>query len=406
MSDNCYWVGEKGVTEECTAAPTGPPIPPTGNFIQRAALSGPTGGTYGFGSGYDNGGGVAIDGETAMISYPDGTDSLKFKVKVYTRTGDNWALTDTLTSANDLVAQGVSGDYAVFTTFIDNGGGDVDSGIYIYKRSGPGTWIEAHFFLNENVGNVNISTYGAAISPDGEWVMVNRTDSTTPASDPGKIQVYNRTGTTYSFSSIITGPYVGFNKNFGNSIAISNAGYAVVGEQRDDAAGTNMGVAHIYTLGGSTWTLDQTLAKASYASSDLYGTKVGISADATKVVVSDDRGNTEVWDGGPGTYVRDQLVNTGPIGASMGTAMWDDGLTMVRASRPSFGQDMDFDVVELSGTWGITQSIIPALANINSIDLGIIGFDAKDGQIIVEAYQDSFGNRTPEQPSTVFIYSR
>lgn len=400
MPDTCFWFDEVACIETC-GGDAGPVIPPYGDFIQRAELTGP--GTIDYFGLY-----VAIDGETAMISVskdPDPDEELadeSLNTVVYTRSGETWTEGATLSETQTMQVRQVTGDLAIFTTYdgVDTGG------VYVYQRS-EGAWSKLQQLDEPNIDSDAITALTAAMSPDGEWLAVGYYNATEIATNPGYVLMYQWTGTNFAYTGRIDSPNSpGPHEQFGAAISMSQAGIMVIGAYNNDNAGSNDGAAYIYAESGGTWSLSQTITPTVNESSTGFGHSVGITADAAYLVVGDRRSGASIYEL-DGTYSYIDRMDPGGTGNAR-AFISDDGLTVIQQTDP-FGVDStqyvnewDSDLLEYSQT----QSFQPDHPDLATVWVSIYGRDFRNGYLIHGAAEHETGDGLVDGPGYVYIYSR
>lgn len=400
MADTCFWTDEVRCIETC-AEGGGGDIPPYGDFIQRAELTGP-GQIDHF--GYF----VATDGQTAMIAVDktpavlDEDTSYSFNIVVYDNVEGTWTEGQTLSESQTMEVRQVIGDLAVFTTWdgVDTGG------VYVYQRSG-GTWSKLQQLDEPNVDTHNISAVAAAMSPDGEWLAVGYYDSTEIATNPGYVLMYQWTGTNFAYTGRIDSPNApDFYENFGSAISMSQAGIMVIGAYNADNAGANDGIAYVYAESGGTWSLLQSISPTVNESSTGFGQSVGITADAAYLVVGDRRSGASVYEL-DGTY---SFVERMDPGSTSNTSAFisDDGLTVVQQVNPfatdstQYINEWDSEFLE----YYQSQSFNPDHPDLATAWIAIYGTDFRNGYLILGTAEHETGDGNVDGRGYVYIYSR
>ena len=385
----CFWQDFTRTIEECDEAAF--VVPPYGDFIERAELTGPGGidefGTY-----------VAIDKETAMITFRDLGGSENLEVVVYENVAEIWTEGVTLTESQDMQARTVSGDLAIFTT--DDGAGQ--TGIYVYERDAEGDWGKLQTLSTPNGDGDTLITQDAVMSADGEWIahsILNITDSTY------QVDMYKWGGSSFAYSSTLTEPDgAGVNDGFGSAVALSTEGTLVVGADSDDAHGSNDGSAYVYTVSGTVWSLLQTIDPELNESSTRFGTSVAITADASMISVGDRRHGISTYLESGGSYTYDERMDPTGIGPTF-TFLNDDALTVIGTSRP-FALDSAIQVYEYDEGFGLSEAITPSHPDIATAWIDFPDIDMRDGFLIVGAAEYGTGDGELDGQGYVYIYSR
>ena len=109
----------------------------------------------------------------------------------------------------------------------------------------------------------------------------------------GSAYVFIRDGTTWSQQAKLTASDGATSDYFGSSVGISGD-YAIVGANYDDDKGSASGSAYIFKRDGTAWTEQVKLTASDGAAGDWFGTSVSISGDYVLVGASyDDDGGSD-----------------------------------------------------------------------------------------------------------------
>ena len=176
-----------------------------------------------------------------------------------------------------------------------------------------------------------------------------------------------------------------------------------IGASTSGVSGTNDGQAYIYEVTGSTWNLDQTIPPYVNESSTRFGETIGITADASRLVVGDRRNSATVYDFG-GSYGYVARLDPGSV-SSGDVSISDDGLTITQITNV-FGVDGTIHINELDGTWGTPQSFSPAHPDLATVWVGINDTHLRDGNLIIGCDKKHSGDGLPDGRGYVYIYSR
>jgi hypothetical protein len=205
----------------------------TGQFEFKQTIDEPGGGFNYF--GYS----IAIDGDRMAVGRPFGSTGNAY---VYLRTGDTWALEDTVTDGlNDELGYCValSGDTLVVGA--SDGGNGKNGHILVYTRSGS-SWSE-----EQDIDNAHASAfaYGQAVAVDGDTLVAGD-------QGPGYVDVWVRSGTTWTKQQqlIATPP----STDFGSGVAIY--GDTIVAVDQHSTSPSDGGSVHQFVRSGSVWTED------------------------------------------------------------------------------------------------------------------------------------------------------
>ena len=124
--------------------------------------------------------------------------------------------------------------------------------IFFFQRTGSSTsdwaWSIMGSVQTNPTGDAG-DLFGRAVkmSPDGLTALVHSRDDT-GADDAGAVFVYKRSGSTWTYTSVVRHSGRSAADRFGSALAIStDASYFVAGSWPDDDNGTNAGAAYIFT---------------------------------------------------------------------------------------------------------------------------------------------------------------
>jgi MYXO-CTERM domain-containing protein len=126
-----------------------------------------------------------------------------------------------------------------------------------------------------------------AIAGDGSVAIVTATSRTTSVVRAGAAFVYRRTGARWTFEAMIGASDPASFDNFGYASAIDELGERIViGVPSDDIRGADsVGSARVFVNRAGAWTEEATLLAPDAATDDFLGGSVAISGDGTRVLV-------------------------------------------------------------------------------------------------------------------------
>lgn len=254
---------------------------------------------------------VAIDGAYAVIGFPAGSGG--GIARVYLRTGQTWALQQTIqitgTGADgsefgtsvaidgDTIAVGAPkhGYDASDTNYVANTGA-----VFVYTRSGT-TWsLEQKVIATGTNARIAADAFGTSVSIDVDTLAVGAPQQDYDASGAslssgaGAVFVFTRSATVWTLQQKLVA--TGTNSRqagdaFGEAVAVE-ADKCVVGcpGQEYDAAGansiSNAGAAYEWSRTGSTWTQDNKIVATgtnARVAGDEFGSSIDLSGTTTVV---------------------------------------------------------------------------------------------------------------------------
>ena len=208
---------------------------------------------------------------------------------------EDGSLMETLDDGTTSSRYGASGDLSGTGEYAVVGAWGYNSSVgraYIYKRSGS-TWSQqAAIEAQDGVGgNLEQMGYSSAMNYSGDTVAISQHNED---SGKGTVQVFTRSGTTWSHQAELQPTDLATNDYFGKGLAFAGSGIdisdngdvVVVGATFQDSGGTsNTGAVYVFRRTGSTWAQEQKFTVSPVTGSDQLGSAVAISGDGKYVVV-------------------------------------------------------------------------------------------------------------------------
>jgi hypothetical protein len=162
--------------------------------------------------------------------------------------------------------------------------------VLIYKLI-DGVWSQdALVTASDPASNDNFG-YSFSLSEDGLHLVVGaRGEDSSGSSDNGAFYYFTRSGSTWTQQQKVLPPEgMGSDTtiNFGSSVKLSNnSNVLFVGAPlRDGSSLTNAGKVYIYTRSGTTWTYSTSIVSSDLSSNDWFGWSLDLSSDGTTLVV-------------------------------------------------------------------------------------------------------------------------
>jgi hypothetical protein len=239
---------------------------------------------------FGNFGGVAIDGDTAVIGAymangPAGGD--QGKAFVFERIGPKWIGPDTRVLASDGAlydnfgtSVGLSGAAAIIgAPYDDHVVGSDQGSAYIFMRDGS-QWIEQAKLTASDAGGGDL--FGYSVSIDGDTAVVGAYLDNDKGTDSGSAYVFVREAGIWSEQAKLTASDGLAFDHFGYSVAVFGD-TVIVGSLDDDDAGTNSGTAYVFVRSGSVWSQQAKLSASDASAGDRFGCSVGIDTNTAVV---------------------------------------------------------------------------------------------------------------------------
>jgi hypothetical protein len=231
-------------------------------WFEEAILPGPhceDGGCAGFGSS------VSIWGDSLVVGAPQYCDGYG-AWSAYERVGASWTpnggdsfiLHDNWPRGlGSLVS--LSGDTCVV--------GTEDAKTFFYSRQSPQGWHR----------DFQVTGFGGCVSGDTAAINLH-----VPAGSPGMVRVLVGSGTTWSEQALLTASDGIPGNGFGAAVSV-DGDRIVVGARGDDDAGPSSGSAYVFVRSGTTWSEEEKLTASDGEAQDVFGRAVAIHGDATVV---------------------------------------------------------------------------------------------------------------------------
>jgi len=253
-------------------------------FAQQGKLTASDGATGNF-LGFN----VAISGDTAIAGAPRNVvngNPNRGAAYVYVRTGSTWTQQQKLISsdgaANDQFGYSVAvfGDTAAVGMLNDQDllGTRSRGFVYIFQRSGT-TWSQTQVLTPSD--HTAGDTFGLSLAFENDTLVIgarNKTNGSTPFVGAAYAFTRPAAGGAFTQQAKLSPSDVVLGEFFGNSIGLSGD-TAIVGAVGLAGFSNPNGRAYVFTRTGASWTLQQKLVAADAASGDAFGFSVAISGD-------------------------------------------------------------------------------------------------------------------------------
>lgn len=189
----------------------------------------------------------------------------------------------------------------------------------VYTESG-GTWSHQQTVFRTSAGAG--ASMGNNVNIDGDTLVLGGTLDH-PVVNNGGVDVYRRSGATWSLEQTILNPD-NANTNFGTSANSIVGDSLVVGDYQDVVSGaSDAGSVRYYTRSGTTWTLQATLTSPTITASDQYGQEVFLSSETLLFVGETGGEQVHRYDLDGGAWVLDTSLDAVESGSIFGIAVYD-----------------------------------------------------------------------------------
>ncbi len=236
---------------------------------------------------------VSEDGDVVIVgaSYDDvDLNSDQGSVYVYRWNGSSWVETKITASdglASDYFGCSVSvssdGNIIVVGAHGDDDKGTDSGSAYVYRWNGS-SWVGTKLLASDGTGS-DYFGMSVSVSADGNTVAVGAYMDDDMGSGSGSVYVYRWNGSSWAQIKITAGDGVA-GDGLGNSVAVSADGAMIaVGSPWNDIMGANSGAAYVYRWNGSSYEQVRKLNAEDGLADDRFGQEVAVSQDGAAVVV-------------------------------------------------------------------------------------------------------------------------
>ncbi|HEX8875670.1 MAG TPA: hypothetical protein VF777_02915 [Phycisphaerales bacterium] len=236
---------------------------------------------------------VAIRGNTAVVGaylhdLPGKTDA--GAVYVFQRSGTTWTQVAKLTASNSAandnlgIAVDLDGDTILAGAWLKTLLASQQGAAYVFTRNAAGAWSQQAQLTD--ISGAAADWFGNRVALEGDTAVIASPGDDVIFSDRGSVQIYTRSGTTWTRRTALDPGLGGASDFFGSSVSIHNGSVAVGAPGNDVTASGNEGAAYIFTGSGATWSLQQKLTRTDAAVGDSLGNAVAIRGDTVVCGVS------------------------------------------------------------------------------------------------------------------------
>ena len=184
---------------------------------------------------------------------------------------------------------------------------------YIYTRSGS-TWTQEAVMTSDGTVSNGVFGESVALSADGATLLVSER---TAHNSQGAVNVYVRSGTTWSRQAKLIKIDTETGDDFGYSIALSGDGNtALVGAYASDRGGlVNSGVCYVFTRSGVTWSQQAELLANGRIAGEYFGHSVSLNSDGNLALIGATGNNNGALNDSGASYL---FSRTGTTWAQVG----------------------------------------------------------------------------------------
>ncbi len=223
---------------------------------------------------------LAVDGDTLVVGAPndDIAGSTSGSVRVYSRTGSQWALHATLvapdTDPHDSLGVSVDlhGDTLIAGAYATDFGGARSGSAYIFKRDGE-TWTYSAKLEAPDAGPDH--RFGYAVAVHGAAAIVGAHRDNDPVTWAGSAHVFRQNDMAWEHEAKLTANDAAERDFFGFSVDI-DGDLALVGAVQKVNGNQDSGAVYAFQRQGNEWTELQRLTPEDPNAGDGYGEAIAI----------------------------------------------------------------------------------------------------------------------------------
>lgn len=173
------------------------------------------------------------------------------------------------------VAISADGTHAIGAAPYEHATGTNRGAVYSFTKSGS-TWSQQAKIIASDAGDNDNFGEDVDISDDGTYLVVGATHDDDTANNSGAAYVFIRDGASWSQQAKIKATSPILNDNFGFSVSISGDGNYVAVSHKNEGSGTSQdGAVEIFVRSGTSWSFQQKIQPSDIAASDFFGSAQG-----------------------------------------------------------------------------------------------------------------------------------
>jgi hypothetical protein len=346
---------------------------------------------------------ISIDGDYAVITarwllHQISSTNVRGKAYVFYKSSGTWAqqaeLSHTDTPSNNYgIDAAISGNTVAVADSAGNGA------VRIFTRSGT-TWS-----LQQKITGNSTTMNGfadGAISLSGDKLAVGCYSYATPGSSTGRIAIFNRSGSTWSFESFLDASDAAASDLMGYYNVSISGNYVIAGTLAREAA-------YIWFYNGSSWSQQAKLTASDGASGHSFGATVSLDGDIAVVGAAwktSETGAAYVFTRSGTSWTQTTILGAGgtipsdlSTGDQFGFVVDIDGNSLIAsasnvASPRGYGSAYIFRTSNSGASWTQAKKFTTTSGdNTDSYGYGrrTVAIDETSESIIVGAYEDDTG---------------
>ena len=222
------------------------------------------------------GGAVAVSGYWLIAGAFGDDDNGNWSGSAYLFRDDGATWTDQIKiKASDAAADdqfgwavAIDGDTAVVGAVGNDDGGSRSGSAYVFVRDGAAWTQQAKLIATDDAAG---DEFGTSVAIDGDVVAIG---APLKSSSTGKAYVFERSGTLWTQTAILTASTPAAGNLFGAAVAVADDD-VIVGAPGENTA---TGAVHLFERTGSTWTHQTSFTPADAAEGDNFGAAVAMIA--------------------------------------------------------------------------------------------------------------------------------
>ena len=259
---------------------------------------------------------IGFDGTTLVVgAHLDATTAPGAGAAyVFTRDGSGWRERAELLApdgaADDRFGASVAVDgdtILVGAPLDDTAQGESTGAVYVFVRSGT-SWSFQEKLLPGTVADGD--QFGFAVALQGERAYIGAPFEDVTIDGEGALYVYRRTGSAWSVETQLFGSSANPLAAFGGAVAVDGT-RLVVGARNHDGNQPTAGGAYVYDRSGTVWSESALLTASDGASSDLFGVSVTVEGETALIGASlrdSGRGAAYVYQRSASVWVEEQRL--------------------------------------------------------------------------------------------------
>jgi len=258
---------------------------------------------------------------------------------VFVRSGANWSQQTKLTPADPAAHNEFGGSVALWAdtaiigaearlAVLSPQSGDTAGSAYVFVRSGTSWSQQAK--LTADIPTAG-DQFGFSVAVENDTALVSAHFDDDNAPDSGSVFVFVRSGTNWSPQAKLTSSQPEAFASFGDSVDLEG-NVAVVGAAFENGVGSRSGAAYFFERSGTTWSQQDRVAPADLGDPANFGYAVALSGDTA--VIGADRQAAAGTDSGAAYVFALRARTATTVSSSDGTSVSGQAVTFTATVAP------------------------------------------------------------------------